>query len=400
VLSVATRITVLVLATCLLAASAERSAVLPHQAYVWQRHWTPALVAAVTQSADLVAGWHVLAAEAEASGQIRDVAADRAALARTGRPVTLVLRIDGQLAHWDEATLLADLHRLVEDWRAGSVALAGVEIDHDCGTARLGTYAQFLGRVRAMLGPALPLSITALPAWLASPDLDAVLDAADETVLQLHAVQSPHQGLFDPEQARRWVERYAGRTTKLFRVALPAYGSRVSWRADGSILAIDSEAPRLAGGYAAAELIAPPRDVARLLRRLERDPPPGLVGVVWFRLPMAADRRAWSLATWRSVVRGEAWDDRIELRADGSAIPGMRNLVLVNAGTNDAELPRLIELPASCRLADGINGYALSAQSGGLALRRAEAGLLPGGQHRIIGWARCAPRAGEIHVRP
>ncbi|MGZ6228907.1 MAG: hypothetical protein ACXWNE_12305, partial [Candidatus Binataceae bacterium] len=44
------------------------------------------------------------------------------------------------------------------------------------------------------------------------------------------------------------------RTSKPFRVALPAYGSRVSWREDGSLLAIEGEMPLLAGGSSAIEL--------------------------------------------------------------------------------------------------------------------------------------------------
>lgn len=210
---------------------------------------------------------------------------------------------------------------------------------------------------------------------------------------------NPHDGLFDRRQARRWVERYAARSRKPFRVALPAYGSRVSWRDDGSLLAVDSEAPRLAGGYAAAELVAPPVDVALLLHRLAQDRPAALTGIVWFRLPMTEDRRAWSPATFRAILRGETPRERIELRAVANAVPGVSDLVLVNPGEVDAELPRLIELPAACRLADGVNGYALAAGDGP-ALRRAEAGLLHGGSRKVIGWARCAPNEGAFHVRP
>src|SRR5271170_5030157 len=206
---------------------------LPHDAYIWQRKWTPALRVALTNSSDLVRAWRVLAAYSDDGGHLQAVAVDWKALKSSGRPVIAVVRINGQLAQYNDEQLLSDLDGLLSRWRQMGAQIAGLEIDHDCGVARLAAYALFLARVRASLDPAIPLSITALPAWLSSPELDAVFASTSEVVLQVHMMQSPRAGLFDADQARRWIEDISRRTDKPFRVALPAYGVRVTRREDG-----------------------------------------------------------------------------------------------------------------------------------------------------------------------
>src|SRR6185369_6869028 len=141
--------------------------------------------------------WRVLAAQSDERGHLRPTAVEWTALENNGRPVILVVRIDGQLAQWDEEVLLDDLRAVLSWWRQNRVPVAGVEIDHDCGTARLSAYARFLAELRTRIEDGVPLSITALPAWLSAPNLDTVLAQADEVVLQVHAVQSPRGGLFD-----------------------------------------------------------------------------------------------------------------------------------------------------------------------------------------------------------
>ena len=294
------------------------------------------------------------------------MAVDWKALKNSGRPVIAVVRINGQLAQYNDDQLLRDLDRLLSEWRQMQAPIAGLEIDHDCGVARLAAYAQFLVSVRTRLDQKIPLSITALPAWLSSPQLDAVFAPASEIVLQVHMVQSPRAGLFDAEQARRWIQELARRTDKQFRVALPAYGVRVTWRGDGRMLAVESEESLLAGGYSSSELIVSPQAVSTLLRELEHDPPASLAGIVWFRLPVAGDIRAWSPETWRAVILGKPLRSRIEALVEKSDTPGMSNIVLINQGEVDGVLPPRIDLPPSCAIADGINGYALDHSEFGL----------------------------------
>ena len=56
-----------------------------------------------------------------------------------------------------------------------------------------------------------------------SPELTRLGVDVSEIVLQVHAVDDPRRGLFDPEQAERWVRGFALRAGRPFRVALPAY---------------------------------------------------------------------------------------------------------------------------------------------------------------------------------
>jgi hypothetical protein len=374
----------------MLAACGHAPAPLTHDAYVWQRQWTPALREALDSSSDLVGEWRVLAAQADRDGRFHIFAPDRDALARSGRPVVFVLRIDGRLAAFDEAALVS---HVVEMVRHSPVSLAGVEIDYDCPTSRLPAYTSFLSRLKAQLGP-LPLSITALPTWIGSVDLDSLLAVPDEAVLQLHAVQAPQAGLFDPLVARAWLDDFAKHTRKPFRAALPTYGSRVSWNADGSLLAVESESAALAAGVDAAELYAAPSVVRDFVAGLERDRPDGLAGVVWFRLPTADDTRAWSLATWRGVVTGrlDATPLRVSLRA-GKAAGEAFAVVVENPGESDAVAPGVVSLPASCSLADGIDGYTLHVDALKLELVAGRARPIPARTQRSIGWARCGPGA-------
>jgi Protein of unknown function (DUF3142) len=369
---------------------------LAHEAYLWQRHWTPALRAAIRGSADLVGAFRVQAARADARGRLKPVAVDWAALAASGRPAVAVVRIEGQLARFDEAALLDDLAAFAAALPRGSTPILGLEIDHDCATARLPAYGRFLGRLRAALdgAPDRPrLSVTALPAWTASPHLAGVLAPVDEAVLQVHAVLSPAHGLFDGARAADWVRAFAARSPKPFRVALPAYGARVGFRADGRIASVESEAPLLAGGEAPVELAAAPQEVAGFLRVLEREALPRLAGVVWFRLPTGADRRAWGLETWRAVVRGADLRPAVAIRLRPSGIPGTRDVVLVNGGALDGSLPATVDLPPGCAAADGVAGYALDRTGPDPILRRLQPGILRGGAERAIGWTRCAAEA-------
>jgi len=372
---------------------------LPHDAYIWQRRWTPATVTAVQQSADLIRAWRVLVAQLDERGRLQPVSVAWEALARSGRPVIFVVRIEGQLVRWDENVLLNDISALLSRSESTMLPIAGIEIDHDCGTARLPTYARFLAKMRTQLGKEMPLSLTLLPTWLSSPDLTAVLAKVDEAVLQVHAVQNPSAGLFSPRLARQWIELLARRSTVPFRVALPAYGSRVSWRKNGKVLAVESETPLLAGGDTALEWMASPQEVKRLLQQLEQNPPAHLAGIVWFRLPTLDDARAWSPTTWRAVIQGRPLHNRVEVRVQPSATPGLNHLVVVNPGDVDATLPQAVSLPTECMLADGINGYVLERVGAGLILHRQQGGLLRGRHQQIIGWARCALEAETIHVR-
>ena len=362
---------------------------LANDAYVWQRQWTPALVRSLADNGASVRAWRVLAGEMDGQGQWRMFTPDWRAIKASGRPVIAVLRIEGQLQQWDEATLLADARSVLSQWRAQQLPFAGIEIDHDCATSRLPGYAHFLQALRPSLLASEQLSVTALPTWLESSDIDAVLAQSDEAVLQVHAIQSPRAGLFNPERARTWMSAFARHTSKPWRVALPAYGTRVSWDEQGRVSTIESERPTLVGSGGASELFADPRTMQAFVSALEANAPKGLSGIVWFRLPTGEDERAWSIASWRAVLARERLQTALKVTVERTDDPQRYDVQVLNAGNADVPLPALLRIDGRCEAADGINGYILQRSGSGLYLQRSRVGVLRAGRQSTVGWVRC-----------
>ncbi|PYY67647.1 hypothetical protein CRX42_25960, partial [Pseudomonas jessenii] len=213
---------------------------LDQQLYVWQRQWTPAHDAALSDSRADFSTLRVLALQAFPNAGWNRARIDLALLTRDGRPVIAVVRLDGQLKSLDQEEVTAQIRQVISDWQKQGVNLAGVEIDHDAGNARLPAYREFLAHLREALPTSLPLSITALPSWLDSRELPALLSTVDSSVLQVHAVSDPRRGLFDADQARQWAKAWSRITTKPFYLALPAYGVALLPSADGAPI-VESE---------------------------------------------------------------------------------------------------------------------------------------------------------------
>lgn len=398
---IARRLPVALLAVMLLAACAEKAGpqALEHEAYVWQRRWSPALAAALRDSADLVRAWRVLAGEVDAGGNFRRLAVDPAALAVSGRPAIPVVRIEAPLATLDRAQLIAGIVALQRDWPASTT----IEIDHDCGTRQLADYARFLAALRQAIPSGRRLSLTVLPDWLAASELDGLLATADEIVLQLHSVHGSARSLFDPAGARAWTSQLARRIDKPFRVALPTYGSRVVVDERGRITAIESEVPvdpyRVAGvPDQGRELFAPPATVSAFLRWLEKSPPPRLSGVVWFRLPLAGDQRAWTPATWRAVIRDTETAIRLSAELRPGNQPGQQRIVLRNAGIMDTTLPATLIVQAPCRGLTGSQSYLLERQGEDSLFLRSQQALLRAGSEISVGLADCPSGPGGLWI--
>lgn len=379
-----------------------------HEAYIWQRVWTPQLVAAVRASQEIVQGWRILLAEVDRTGRWAAVSVPWSDVLMTRRPVTIVIRLEGRL---DEAQLESLGDPIFERLGSAIAALAAagpagtpaaIEIDYDCPTARLAAYARFLRTLRARLTPAIALSITALPTWMGSADLDLVLAAVDTAVLQVHAVDDPRRGLFDGAEALRRTAIFARRTPRPFRVALPAYDVRVSWRPEGGAVRVESEMPLLGGLTEGVTLGASPRDVLHFIERLRRDMPENLVGVAWFRLPTDADNRAWSLPTWQAVVGGNLPSVLVRATLEPTAQAALWAVVLSNDGTVDAALPRQVRLASDCESADGANGFRLRRQPAhaddAMVLEAVSGGRLRPQARRMVGWARCPASGRKLDV--
>ena len=368
---------------------------LPHDAYIWQRAWTPRVIAAAERSADLVRTWRVLVAEVDRSGRWSKANVAWDALGTIGRPVVAVFRIDGRL---DEARMPSLLDQIIATLDALPSQPTGVEIDYDCPTFKLATYTQFLASLRQRLASPIKLSITALPTWMNGQGLDRLAAPLDELVLQVHAVDDPHRGLFDPAQAEAWVQRFARRIDRPFRVALPAYDVHVTWKRNGTLATVEGERPLLTGAAPGQTLRAAPESVLAFLHAIQRAAPDTLAGIVWFRLPTDADRRAWSPGTWRAVVTDRLPPARLSASLVATAQPDLWTVVLANDGAVDAALPHRILLDPACGMADSANGFHLVSGTP-LALEAGDGRLRPHGT-RVIGWARCTQPQGQLHVSP
>ena len=220
-------------------ASASTRHVIRNEAFIWQRAWAADTAGTIRHAPPLFTAWHVLAADISRTGGIALTRADWTMLNATGRTIIPVIRTDVHLAGPNPALAAAIAGILA---RLPLQAPATVELDYDAPTALLPAYAAFLTQLRRSLPPGTALAITALPTWLQSPAFTPLAEAADTIILQLHAVEDPRFGLFDPERAARWTSELAARCRRPFLIALPAYGARTVRAPDGRLLAASGEA--------------------------------------------------------------------------------------------------------------------------------------------------------------
>ncbi|WP_405122611.1 DUF3142 domain-containing protein [Pseudomonas sp. M20] len=391
-------IVVLFLGILLVACKQQDAPPLDQQLYIWQRQWTPAHEAALRDSRQDFSTLRVLALQAFPNAGWSSARIDAPLLKADGRPLIAVIRLDGQLKSLDQDQVTAQILQVLADWQAQGLRLSGVEIDHDAGNARLPAYAEFLKHLRVALPTDIPLSITALPAWLDSSQLPVLLQTVDSSVLQVHAVSDPRRGLFDSDQALKWAKAWARITDKPFYLALPAYGVALL-PDDGGAPVVESEVQLERSGER-QELLADPLQLSQLGKALREDPPAHLAGLIWFRLPLANDRRAWSLTTLRAVSRGEQLASQLGVVL--SEYNGLYDIRLDNPGNLDSGWPARITLKAqSCEGADALAGYSLQQSPDLLTFTRLRDGRMPAGGQRAIGWARCAHiDQGGSHVDP
>lgn len=363
------------------------------QVYIWQRLWTSQHREALQQSRTLFSALHVLGLQVHQQEGIRHIAVHTALLKQDGRPIWLVVRLDGQLVALNKLRIVEKILQTLAEWTNAGLQIDGIEIDYDAPTAKLAEYQQFLIILRHSIPETLRLNITALPTWLESPLLPTLLRTADGSVLQVHYVLSPAKGLFDPRLAQRWIAQYAGIAAHPFWVALPAYGSALtdSRRVESEVSLYEPENLQ--------ELSVAPQTLATFMSQLEQNPPAGLQGFVWFRLPLAGDRRAWSLATLEAVIRHQPLTPRWSLVIKPHRDPMLYDLAIKNSGNVDAPLPRQIELNAACALADAAGHYEIQTNSPTLRFLRVTHQQLRAGESSPLGWVRCAEKlSGAINV--
>lgn len=103
-----------------------------------------------------------------------------------GPELWLVVR--AERLDWGEPAY-AELLAQAERWQAAGNPLAGVQVDFDSATLRLGTYAAFLRDLRQRMPDDLKLSATGLMDWTTGAtgdDLAALAEVLDEVVVQTY----------------------------------------------------------------------------------------------------------------------------------------------------------------------------------------------------------------------
>jgi hypothetical protein len=303
---------------------------------------------------------------------------DFAALRASGQPAGLAIRI-GRFAQKGSGRRLAEdqdsirfvsgvAQEVVARARAAGVLLREIQLDYDCPESRLGEYPLLVKAVKVAVAP-LPVTITALPVWLRQrQDFAALAAAADGYVLQVHSVAAPRRFdaaflLCDPEAAKKAVEA-AARFRRPFRVALPTYGYVVAFDRNGKVVGLSAEGPLLSWPRDAVVRVAAsdPAAMAELVRRWTADRPAALSGILWYRLPSAADRLNWPWPALRAVMAGRR--PRREMRTvPHLAAPDLVEVEVGNSGEDDMTWPVPVIVAwdgAALVAADGLAGYRIT----------------------------------------
>jgi hypothetical protein len=374
---------------------------LPHEVYVWQRQWTPAVRNGIERASASVAGFNVLIGEIDPHGDtVRTSFAhpDYPALAHAGKPIGLGLRIGvyrGEFSPRSKPLRAAidTLRAAIDQAKAADLAIAELQIDFDCPSSRLAGYAIWARELHSAF-PGMPLAITALPDWLARSDFGALAAAAGRFVLQVHSVSNQPGTtpvLCDTGAARKAIAR-AGKFGIPFRVALPTYSCELLADASGNVVGVRAEGSPPPTDAMTLVLRSDAAEMAAFVRELETERPVSLAGIIWYRLPIDSDRLNWRWPTLAAIIAGRT------PRAEGKLVfeaseSGVEDAVLENQGDADWAMPAEIALPEETIAADGVNGFQIEpTASGQWKLRRSDERILPPGGRMVCGWIRRSAR--------
>ncbi len=380
-----------------------------HEAYIWQRQWDDELRAGIAAQAHQFVGFRYLAAQLKSD---LPQAPDRFVAAHWVVPnvslqtfpaaleVVPVIRLPGAAPLMSAIALDGVIRELQAKSIAQGRAFTRVEIDFDSAESKLAAYVVLLQRTRALLPKELHLDVTALPVWLDNPafsDLEAV---ADRITLQVHAVGTPKSGLFDPRLAESWLRKFDRIARKPFDVALPAYGAKLLFNAQGKVIGVEHES-ELATDYASSkELQTAPKAVIALLDMMNAKPVKNLRAWRWFRLPLERDQRAWSPQTLSAVIARQPLRAKVQVLSiahteQANAVVRGFDLRVVNSGNLEGNSPLRIAINPRCQ-GEGIGGYQLQKS---VLVNRSSFELRPG-RSVTVAWVRCENGQEPLKLRP
>jgi len=150
-----------------------------------------------------------------------------------------------------------DLRRALAD----NAHPVGVQVDFDVPTRLLSQYTRVLRALRPQLPSDMKLSITGLPAWMDSSDLNETLAAADFWIPQFYGATIPRRlDRAQPISSSTFVASAVARARRMnrpFYAGLAAYGYAIQYAPDGSLIALRGDLdPALVANNADFELIS------------------------------------------------------------------------------------------------------------------------------------------------
>ncbi len=384
---------------------------LPQRAYVWQREWTLAVSEAVKLASPKLAGLVVFGADVgwrEGKPRTLRCTLDWKTLRELRQPVGIAMRIAPWPGPFDEATITQELvsqaKALLERAKQEQVPCAEFQIDFDCAQKKLEGYALWLKALREAVKPTR-FVITSLPAWLDEPALPRLLDQVDGWILQVHSAMPEKAGAqvsaCDPERARRWVAK-AAKLRRPYEVALSTYSGQAGYDQGGKLLglALDGIQPAWPAGTRIMQFDSDADELVKLVKEWQANHPPGMQGLLWYRLPVATDQRNWRWPTFAAVIEGRVPKHHLSVRTEGES---PTDLSIINEGEGDERLDSLqvvakwegVALVAS----EALPGWTVTTQPGRAIFLSSDklTQRLPPGAQRSIGWLRFDQRA-PVHV--
>lgn len=327
--------------------SSQKPVRLSQRGYLWQRDWTPAVADAMREAGKHLDGVVVLGAEVLWNGktpQAIKATISWPELKASPEPCALALRIapyPGPFSEDDEQVraIAGVAKSLLDEARNNGVTLSEFQIDFDCAQDKLDGYRAWL-RTLAKVAHPTRLVITTLPAWLDEPGFPALVKETDGYILQVHSVptraESGRTALCDPILARKWVTK-ASDLGMPFSVALPTYWCLAGYDPGGKLfgVAMDSVQPSWPPGTRTLEFGTNADELAALVREWDISRPPGMQGLLWYRLPVVTDLRNWRWPTLLAVMAGRGPSHRMKVIREGDAPV---DFTLVNSGEADEPL--------------------------------------------------------------
>lgn len=367
--------------------------------YVWQRAWKPELQQALRRAAGAAAGFSLYAGDlqcGEGHTTFSPVDVPWPVLAETHTPVTLVFRARACLDVGNANTPAAIAEAMAGtagQARAAGVTVAGCQLDYDCPTSKLGSYAELMAGLRKRLKGEI-LSITTLPTWLPDAHFRDLVRHTGYYVLQVHSFDTPKH--IDAPLSICPVDRVPGYLKRAaefrvpFYLALPTYGYEVVFDARGNFTGLQAEgnARALTPDEQSRELMSNPTELAGLVRQLRAKHPRALRGLIWFRLPVPSDQHNWTWDMLCQVMNGQAPEARCPAKIR-TPEPGLYELWVRNDGGAPAGAHLEIELDAAlgqCLGSDLLNHFEEVSRTGASLVLR---GPAPGpGKDVLAAWLR------------